>query len=119
VVGQGLHARAVGIAQEIDHQPRLVQAEVGRRAADRLAHQRARAVAADDEAGVEVVDRGDGLAEPQPDVGEALQPVAQDFLQQRLVEVPVAGPAVRAGPLDAAPHHQGAAGGVDEGHALG
>ena len=51
-------------------------------------------------------------------VGEALQALAQDCFEDRLMEVPVAGPAVRARPVDAAPDHQGAAFGVDEVHAL-
>ena len=94
-----------------------MQAEIEVLAADGLAHQRAGAVAADDVTRVEVVDRGDLVAEMDAHVGEALQALAQHAFEDRLMEVPVAGPAVRARPVDAAADHQGAALAVDEVHA--
>src|SRR5215203_2946449 len=96
-----------------------MQAEIEVLAANGRAHQRTCAVAANDVTRVEVVDRGDLVAKMDTHVGEALQALAQHAFEDRLMEVPVAGPAVRAWPVDAATDHQGAALAADEVHAPG
>ena len=95
-----------------------MQAEVGLPAADGAAHQRARAVASDDVAGVELAHVGDLATKMDRHIREALDAGAQDLFEIRLVKIPVARPAMRPGSVDAAPNHQGLAAGIDEMHAL-
>jgi len=95
-----------------------MQAEIALPAADRPPHQRARAVAAHDVAGVELSDVGDLAAEMDLDVREPPDALAQDLLEHRLVEVPVVRPALRPRPDDAEPDHQGLTRGTEEVHAL-
>ena len=98
VVGQAGH---VFVQQHVEHQPGLVQAEVVHRCGQQLADQRARAVAADDVAGVELAHVGDLATEMDRHVREARDAGAQDLFELRLVKIPVARPAVRPGAVDA------------------
>ena len=138
VVRQGLRTRRGRVHEQVEHQPGLVQAEILVVDAHVAAHQRARAVAADDVAGLVrdaahahrragrqahivgvLVEAHDLVAKRDGDVGQRGGAVAQRRIEPRLMEVPVVDPALRPDAFRAAPLHQRLAGSVDEAHALG
>ena len=137
MVGKPARAFRPRARDDVDDEPGLVQAEVERRGADSVADQRPRAVAADDVARGQLArcagrhfpdgDRSvvarvaDGerlVPETDLDVREARDALAEHRVELRLVEVPVARPAVRPRSVGAAAHHEGLARRVDEVHPL-